>query len=358
VNGPVVAAITLHPTGGGIAAVSRLVWRVVHDGWGDGARLLTMFDHESRPATFIEKARFTTTLSSAQILGRTDFILFTHLALAKVHKVVPKRSRRRYGVFLNGIEVWKPLSAGERDTLMRADLRIAISRYTAARIMQTHPDIGAIAVCPLALPIGSAPDGNDPPPQRLGPHAVLAVGRMSRSERYKGHDQLIEAWPAVVDAVPDAQLVVVGDGDDAARLRRKAGEGAASDRILFTGFVSKPALDALYRSAALFALPSRAEGFGLVYLEAMSHRLPCIGSIHDAAVDVIADGETGQLVDQNDPDCLAATVSSLLLDEPRRRRMGEAGYRRLVSEFSFDRFRNRICSLLHAESAAAIRAGV
>jgi phosphatidyl-myo-inositol dimannoside synthase len=354
---PTVAAITLHPTGGGIAVVSRLLWRVLQDGWGTQAQLLTMFDHESRPATFIEKARFTTNLSTVQMLGRTDFILFTHLALSKVHKVVPERARRRYGVFLNGIEVWKPLTAGEEDALGRADLRIAISHHTAARVLESYPGIGPIAVCQLALPTVPEPERDVPLPRHLGPHVVLAVGRMSRTERYKGHDQLIEAWRAIVDAVPDAQLVFVGDGDDAPRLKEKAAASGTNGSILFTGFVSKPALDALYRSAALFALPSRAEGFGLVYLEAMSHRLACIGSIHDAATEVIADGETGQLVDQDDLDCLAARVSSLLLDEPRRRRMGDAGYRRLVSEFSFDRFSNRICSLLHAGSAAPIRAG-
>ena len=355
---PLLAAITLHPTGGGIATVSRLLWQVVNEGWRPRAQLLTMFDHESRPATFIEKARFTTNLSSAQILGRTDFIIFTHLALAKVHTAVPARSRRRYGVFLNGIEVWKPLTASEQDTLGRADLRIAISHHTAARVMKAYPGVGPIAVCQLALPVASAADGGDPPPEHLGPHAVLTVGRMSRTERYKGHDQLIDAWTAVVDAVPDAQLVFVGDGDDAPRLKQKAAESGAGDRILFTGFVSKASLDALYRSAALFALPSRAEGFGLVYLEAMSHRRACIGSIHDAAVEVIADGETGQLVDQDDKGCLAATVSGLLLDEQRRRRMGEAGYRRLVSEFSFERFRDRVHTLLHADNPAAVRAGV
>ncbi len=272
--------------------------------------------------------------------------------------MVPRGARRRYGVFLNGIEVWKPLTAGEEDALGRADLRIAISHHTASRVMQSYPGIGPIAVCQLALPIASEPERDVPPPQPLGPHVVLAVGRMSRTERYKGHDQLIEAWPAVVDAVADAQLVFVGDGDDAPRLKEKAAATGTRGCILFTGFVSKPTLDALYRSAALFALPSRAEGFGLVYLEAMSHRLACIGSIHDAAVEVIADGETGCLVDQDDPACLASTVASLLLDEPGRRRMGEAGYRRLVSEFSFDCFRNRVCTLLQGDRPAPVRATV
>jgi phosphatidyl-myo-inositol dimannoside synthase len=334
-----------------------LLWQVVHHVWGARARLVIMFDHESRPATFMEKARFTTRVSRAQMLGRTEVILFSHLALAKIHRAVPARSRRGYGVFLHGIEAWKPLSASEQDTLSRADVRIANSHYTAARVMQAHPGIGPVVACPLALPIASAA-ADAPPPQAVGPYAVLSVGRMNKAERYKGHDQLIEAWPAVAAAVPDAQLVLVGDGDDAPRLKQKAAASSVSDRIVFTGFVSKASLRALYRSAALFALPSRAEGFGLVYLEAMSHRLACVGSIHDAAGEVIVDGRTGRLVDQDDGGALATTLATLLRDEDCRREMGEAGYRRLTSEFSFERFQARIRALLGVDSGAVVRASV
>jgi phosphatidylinositol alpha-1,6-mannosyltransferase len=164
---------------------------------------------------------------------------------------------------------------------------------------------------------------------------------------------LIAAWPRVVSRIPDAQLVVAGAGDDAARLKQKAARGGAGTNILFTGFVSRATLDTLYRRAALFALPSRSEGFGLVYLEAMTHRLACVGSVHDAAREVIVDGQTGQLVQQDDIDGLADTIAALLLDEPRRRRMGEAGHERLMKEFSVDRFSDRLCALLPVGSSMA-----
>src|SRR5262249_43088762 len=112
--------------------------------------------------------------------------------------------------------------------------------------------------------------------------------------------------------------------------------------IAFTGFVSTRELNALYKSAALFALPSRGEGFGLVYLEAMTHKLPCIGSVHDAAGDVIVDGVTGGLVDQDDRRSLIETISELLLNEPRRKTMGAAGFRRVFEEFTYDRFSERL----------------
>ena len=356
-HAPTIAAITLDETGGGIAAVSRLLWDVARQEWGTRARLLTMFDHESRPATFVEKARFTAALTRAQTFGQTDWILFTHLALAKIHKAAPDRLRRPYGVFLHGIEAWKRLTAAEIDTLARAEVRIANSRFTAARVADAHPGVGPIVTCPLALTVQPAPRPLPQPAQPFGAHAVLSVGRMSRAERYKGHDELIAAWPGVLGKVPDAHLVLAGDGDDAPRLKEKAAASGVGGRIHFTGFLPAADLDALYRSAALFALPSRAEGFGLVYLEAMARGLACVGSVHDAAGEVIVDGETGRLVDQSDVRKLAETIAALLLDDDGRRRMGEAGNSRVRSEFTFPQFKSRVCHLLKRQHPSLVTIG-
>jgi phosphatidylinositol alpha-1,6-mannosyltransferase len=164
---------------------------------------------------------------------------------------------------------------------------------------------------------------------------------MLSAERYKGHDQLLEAWPAVLARVPNARLVVVGDGDDVVRLQEKAAALRLSPNVVFTGFLSNTDLLLRYRQAAVFAMPSRSEGFGLVYLEAMAHRLPCIGSSHDAAGEVIEDGSTGYLVSQSDTTTLAARIVSLLEDEGLRRAMGERGHARLLRAYTYERFRDR-----------------
>jgi phosphatidylinositol alpha-1,6-mannosyltransferase len=175
---------------------------------------------------------------------------------------------------------------------------------------------------------------------------VLIVARMDSGEQYKGHDQLLEAWPAVRREVPRAALVVAGSGDDAHRLQAKAVALGIGESVRFTGFVSDAALRELYSQAALFAMPSRNEGFGLVYLEAMSHGLPCIGSVHDAAGELIDEGTTGFLVDQTDTGALANRIIRLLTNAAVRTTMGAAGRRRLDQRFSYDRFRTRLLSAL------------
>ncbi len=93
-------------------------------------------------------------------------------------------------------------------------------------------------------------------------------------------------------------------------------------------------------------MPSLLEGFGLVYLEAMRHRLPCIGSTADAAGEVIANGETGLLVDREDRAALAEVIVRFLADRALRERMGAAGYERLQTTFSYQKFQDRLFTAL------------
>jgi phosphatidyl-myo-inositol dimannoside synthase len=350
VQTPTLAVISLDPAGGGIAVVSRMLWDVFQRQWHQDARLLLLTEGVRARPSLAQKVRFALHAARIQALGQTDWILFSHLGLADVQRGLPRKLRARYGIFLYGSEIWRPLTTGERRVLADADLRVAISPFTAARVTDMHPGIGPVEVCPLALPSTAPPDPShaavDIAP-RLGPHAVLVVGRMLNAERYKGHDELIEAWPRIVAHVPDAQLVIAGQGDDVPRLKEKAARSSVGRSITFVGFVSPEARDALYERAALFALPSRGEGFGLVYLEAMSHRRACVGSVHEAARDVIVDGRTGRLVDQDNRDMMADTIASLLLDQEKRRQMGEEGYRRLQEQFTFESFARRVGDLLN-----------
>jgi phosphatidylinositol alpha-1,6-mannosyltransferase len=182
----------------------------------------------------------------------------------------------------------------------------------------------------------------------MGPHAVVIVGRMATSDRYKGHDQLIDAWPLVVARIPQATLVCVGEGDDVPRLRQKANDSGVGSSIHFTGFVDEATRAAIYQRAKLLAMPSRREGFGLVYVEAMAAGVPCIGSIHDAAPDVIVDGETGYLVDQADRQGLAGRIVDVLGNDALARRLGAAGRGRYERLFTYEAFRDRLVAAVAA----------
>jgi phosphatidylinositol alpha-1,6-mannosyltransferase len=161
-----------------------------------------------------------------------------------------------------------------------------------------------------------------------------------------GHDALIAAWPSVRAQVADAELWIAGEGNDLPRLEQLARTLGVAQAVHFLGRVSDEQLGELYRSAALFVMPSRQEGFGLVYAEAMWHGLPCIGSTADAAGDVIVDGETGLLVPYGDVAAIASAIATLLTDRDRAERMGQAGQRRAREQFSYARFRRDLLTAL------------
>lgn len=348
--------MTFSDHGGGIAAVSRLLRHVLDEAAG---RPVPAFALSANPVSFdtgtAARVVFGGRLAAAQLAGRCDWMMFTHLSLALAQMRIPRGIRRPYAVFLHDIEAWTPLSGLRRRVLAGAFLRLANSRYTARQVMAANPDCGHVEVCPLALPPGheapSSDSGSGATPRRT----VVVVGRMAASERYKGHDQLIDAWPMVLAAVPDARLVCVGEGDDVPRLREKTAARGVAGSVQFPGFVTRAAKQAIYRDAALLAMPSRREGFGLVYLEAMAARLPCIGSVHDAAAEVIVDDETGYLVAQDDLSLLASRITQLLVDEPLRQRLGAAGYERYMRRYTYDVFRDRVIAQLASALPAGLR---
>lgn len=354
---PCLAAITLNATGGGVASVSRLLSRVLEDRWPGAVRLVTLLDERaatrSLESSIAIRLRFGAQMAMTQASRQCDWIMYSHLSVAKVQAFVPPLLRRPYAVFIHGIEAWRHLTPAQESVLRGAALRVANSVFTAGRVAALHPGIGSVASCPLALPpeTCAVSDASFELPFDLGPRAVIVVARMSATERYKGHDELLDAWPRVLTHAPDARLVFVGGGDDRARLHNRARSLGVAGSVLFTGFVSERDLIAFYRKAAVFAMPSRGEGFGLVYLEAMAHSLPCIGALDDAAGEIIEDGRTGFLIQQSDCEGLSDRLVRLLTDDSLRRAMGGAGHHAVQHRFSYERFSRRMLSLIESTVA-------
>lgn len=356
------AMITLSPRGGGVAAASRLMWSAISDRWPDDSRLITLVaDDGSSPtlsSSTLKRLQFGAKLAKVQALRECPWVFYSHLSVAQVQTYLPSASMQRpYGVFLHGIEAWKEVGAPQRRVLSGASVRIANSKYTAERVRRMHPWIGPIAVCPLALPREDrAPADTEQDCRDLQSPTVIVVGRMDAAERYKGHDELIDAWPHVVKQVPSARLVFVGDGDDARRLKARIDDAGLASSVKLPGFLAARDLSKAYGEASVFAMPSRNEGFGLVYIEAMSHGLPCVGSSDDAARDVIVEGETGFLVAQSDVSALADRLIRLLSNAVLRAAMGASARNRVRSEYSYARFRDQFTSLLteHLEPRATM----
>jgi phosphatidylinositol alpha-1,6-mannosyltransferase len=281
------------------------------------------------------------------LVARADVRLLDHVGLARILGLLPKPMRPRYLLFAHGLELWSHGRADYLRTAQRADLLIANSEYTARRITNAHQGLPEIRICwpgkdvPL---LESMPQAAEP--WRIGPHAMLIVGRLSSEQQHKGHDHLVEAMPTVLSVVPDAQLFIAGSGDDRERLERKARDLGIADSVVFTGWVDERQLHRLYERCALFVMPSEGDGFGIVFLEAMMHGKPCVGLKGGSAAEVFEDGVSGILVDREEREDMARRLASLLLDDERRSRMGQAALARYRALFLQEHYARRLESIL------------
>jgi glycosyltransferase involved in cell wall biosynthesis len=153
---------------------------------------------------------------------------------------------------------------------------------------------------------------------------------------------MIAALPAILAAEPAARLRLIGRGDDIPRLQGIAAQLGVGAAIDFLGFVDDTRLTAELRACRLFALPSRKEGFGLVFLEAMAHGRPCLGARAGGVPEVIS-SESGVLVEYGD---IAGIARAAL--EALRRTWDEAAILARAAEFSHSHFEARLAELLPA----------
>ncbi|HVV59787.1 MAG TPA: glycosyltransferase, partial [Gaiellaceae bacterium] len=168
----------------------------------------------------------------------------------------------------------------------------------------------------------------DPAPRRGGGTLLGAAGRFVPQ---KGFDVLLRA----LAELPQASLLLVGDGPERPRLERLVDELGLRDRVELTGW--RPDAARLLAAVDAVVVPSRAEPFGLVALEAMSAGVPVIASAVDGLAEVVTDGETGLLVPPDDPRLLAEAIARVLVDRSLSRALGERGREVATTAFSRER---------------------
>lgn len=180
--------------------------------------------------------------------------------------------------------------------------------------------------------------------RELGLHenrpVVAVVGRLSPE---KGTSYFIEAMAEVTRAVPGVQGLIIGDGQEEARLRAKVGTMALGDQIHLVGY--RRDTDRIYPAIDLLVLPSLSEGLPNVVLEAMAHGRPVVGTSVGGVAEVVEDGVSGLLVPPADAGALARAIVALLVDSVRLETMGKAARERVERHFSIWARAERILSV-------------
>lgn len=201
------------------------------------------------------------------------------------------------------------------------------------------------------IPNGIAPNqplsGASPMPGRLPwfrgeEQIIFFVGRLVFE---KGVQVLIEAMPHVLAQVPNAKLVVAGEGPMKNELMHKA--APLGDRVTFVGYIDDALKESLYASADLCVVPSLYEPFGIVALEAMKHRKPVVVSDVGGLAEIIHHGRDGYKALPGHVDSLSWHMTELLLQPELGSRMADAAYQKLLSEYNWEIIASRMKEIYH-----------
>lgn len=237
--------------------------------------------------------------------------------------------------------------------LPRARRIIANSRFTRTFAVALGADPLRTVVIPVGAPTPQPvlPEQIEATKQRYGRY-VLSVARL---EPHKGHDRLIEA----LKDVPDARLVIVGDGSARLALEAQVRDAGLTERVSFTGAVPDDALPALFAGAAGFALATRmtagprsgVEGGGIALLEACAYGLPVVASNTGGIPETIVNGETGLLVDPDDVASIARALKRILTDDRLATSLAEGARALALGERSWASIAARFEDVLHEAAA-------
>lgn len=325
----------------GRGGLEELAFRLVHHAQRFSPRVVTLhepgveqFDAEqgldirrvyNRPSGGRRSiGRLTAAAAAEGVRRRPDVVLSMHLRssyAAPLHGAVLGIPFVQY---VHGREL-SDLPRLARFLLPRAAATIAVSSYTAERALER----GAPRERLRRIPPGVLLPAGNPRPRRGG-RTFVTVARMD--DPYKGHDVVLRALPLVRARIPDVRWLVVGDGRIRAQLERRAGDAGLGEAVSFLGVVGDDERDAVLDSADAFVLVSRVppdgrggEGFGIAFLEASARGLPVVGGRAGGAVDAVADGRTGILVDPESPEAVAEAIATVLGDAQLAERLGGAG---------------------------------
>ena len=251
----------------------------------------------------------------------------------------------------HGHEVWWARVPGARSLLRRVgdsvDVMTYVSEWCRGRIAPALSQEAAARMAPLSPGVDSArfrPEcGGAEVRARLGIASdVPVVVCTARMVRRKGQDTLVRAWPSVLAEVPDARLLLVGDGPDRARVERLARDRGLVESVVFTGSVPWQEVPAYTDAGDVFAMPCRSrllglepEAFGIVFLEAAACGLPVLVGDSGGAPETVLDGETGFVVDPRSVDSVADRLVSLLQDPVTADTLGQRGREVVARERSW-----------------------
>lgn len=286
---------------------------------------------------------------------RPNLILCGHVNFTPVAHFIKILTGIPYWTFIYGVDVWNIENPLIKKALASSDRILSIGTYTNSRLLareNINPKIIDLLPCTFRFHQFNIAKKSQyllekyhlQPEQPI----ILTIARLAGEERYKGYDQIIRALPNIITIIPDVHYLIGGKGDDRGRIEQLIKDLNLENYVTLAGFIPDEELCDYYNLCDVFAMPSKGEGFGIVYLEALACGKPTLGGNQDGAIDALCHGELGALVNPDDIEEIANTLIAilqqkydhLLMYQPEKLR------EKVIEIYGFEKFKATLASYL------------
>ncbi|CAH0166441.1 GDP-mannose-dependent alpha-(1-6)-phosphatidylinositol monomannoside mannosyltransferase [Pedobacter sp. Bi27] len=357
---------------GGIEKVCRTLCRVLYDLSEDElvqSTVYSMYDKNTdRDSRYLSKSQFRGFAGRKEhfvvqsfLCGlKADVILLSHIHLINIVFFIKRiHPNKKIYLLAHGIEVWKKLSDSKLKMLNQLDKIICVSKFTADKIMEMHQiPADRIEVLNNCLdPFYHLSTQFEKPQVLLNRYnlnsenlVLFSLSRLSSSEKYKGYDHTIELLPKLLETYPNLIYLLGGKWDtvEKRRLDELIAKNKLQNHIKMVGFIDEAELTEHFLLSDIFILPSKKEGFGIVFIEALASGLRVIAGNKDGSVDALRGGALGVLVDPDDQQEMLSSICHLLrhtqTDEEKKNLQEKC-----MQAFSYNKYLQSIKHLLLAE---------
>jgi glycosyltransferase involved in cell wall biosynthesis len=315
----------------------------------------TKFHYFGNLPKLLQTILFATKIIILAILQRPTVVISTHVNYATACYILKVLTGTPYWVVAHGLEVWEIEKNFIKLALQKADKIISVSNYTRQRLLE-NKNIYSEKIFVLPNTFDANQFKINPKPSYLLKRykltdeqpVILTVTRMGRMAKYKGYDQILHALLKVRLYVPDVHFILAGKGDDIPRIKALITKLDLQDCVTIAGFVPDEELCAHYNLCDVFALPSKGEGFGIVYLEALACGKPVLAGNQDGSIDPLAEGKLGCLVDPDNVEEIAENLIKILQGDCSNRVIYQPKYlqQKTIDAFDFNQFRASLANLV------------
>lgn len=338
---------------GGIQQYNRDLLKALND-LGENIKIV-----ELEKSFLLAKIKFAALVIFKAINLRPDIILCSHINFSPICFFLKKIFNFDYFIFTYGIEVWNMKSDFKIKALKNAKIAITVSKFTAQKLKEQAIELrDKIFLLPNAINAEQFYP-REKPLNLLSKYKlfnnnkiILTVARLSDSEKYKGYDNIIKAMPSIIKEIPDARYLIVGSGDDLERIKKLISDLKLKDYVVLTGSIPLTEnipgdLMDYYNLSDVFVMPSKGEGFGFVFLEALACGKPVIAGNVAGATDAILNGKLGILINPDNINEISNVIIKIFKKEVSANLLDSDYLRKNVLEaYGFDKFKEKVSDLL------------